>query len=173
MQSQPAAISASERSNPESPTVVAAATRSRPSASLVANGAATDFSMSLTVIRPTQWLPLVDHQQFLDPPLMEDAPGLGLGGADRHGREIVAGHQLADLLLGIFGEADVAVGQDAGSLPDFSTIGMPLMRWALISSSAWASVWSGVMVIGLTTIPLSNRLTWRTAVACSSIPRLR
>jgi hypothetical protein len=54
MQSQPASISASERSKPASPTVVAAATRRRPSPSLVANGAATDFSMSLTVISPTQ-----------------------------------------------------------------------------------------------------------------------
>ena len=54
MQSQPASISASERAKPASPTVVAAATRSRPSPSLVASGAATDFSMSLTVIRPTQ-----------------------------------------------------------------------------------------------------------------------
>ena len=59
------------------------------------------------------------------------------------------------------------------SLPDFSTIGMPLMRLVFISSSASASVWSGVMVIGLTTIPLSKRLTWRTAAACSSTVRLR
>ena len=47
------------------------------------------------------------------------------------------------------------------------------MRLAFISSSASASVWSGVMVIGLTTMPLSKRLTWRTAVACSSTLRLR
>jgi IMP dehydrogenase len=50
MQSHPASISASERANPLSPTVVAAATRSRPSASLVASGAATAFSISLTVM---------------------------------------------------------------------------------------------------------------------------
>src|SRR5215213_1245273 len=29
------------------------------------------------------------------------------------------------------------------------------------------------MVMGLTTIPLSKRFTWRTAAACSSMPRLR
>ena len=41
-------------SKPLSPTVVAAATRSRPCSSLQAFGLATAFSMSLTVIRPTQ-----------------------------------------------------------------------------------------------------------------------
>ena len=55
MQSQPASISACDRSNPASPTVVAAATRSRPCSSLVASGEATDFSISFTVISPTIW----------------------------------------------------------------------------------------------------------------------
>src|SRR4029079_17979534 len=54
MQSQPASISASDLAKPASPTVVAAATRSRPSTSFVASGAATDFSMSLTLISPTR-----------------------------------------------------------------------------------------------------------------------
>ena len=44
--------------------VVAAATRSRPSASLVASGAATDFSMSLTVISPTQCWSLSTTSNF-------------------------------------------------------------------------------------------------------------
>ena len=48
----PSAVSA--RSKPLSPTVVAAATRRRPSASLAAFGWAVAFSMSLTVMRPTQ-----------------------------------------------------------------------------------------------------------------------
>ena len=72
-----------ERSKPLSPTVVAAATRSRPCASLVASGEATAFSMSLTVISPTQWLCVVDHQQLLDPPLVEDPPRVLLAGAER------------------------------------------------------------------------------------------
>jgi len=46
--------SSSVRSKPPSPTVVAAAARNRPCASLQASGCATAFSMSLTVIRPTQ-----------------------------------------------------------------------------------------------------------------------
>src|SRR3974390_2251735 len=52
--STPAAISDSVRVNPLSPTVVAAATRRRPCSSLQAFGLATAFSMSFTVIRPTQ-----------------------------------------------------------------------------------------------------------------------
>ena len=52
--STPASISPSVRSKPASPTVVAAATRSRPCSSLQAFGLATAFSMSFTVIRPTQ-----------------------------------------------------------------------------------------------------------------------
>ena len=56
---------------------------------------------------------LVDDEQLLDPPLVQDPPRLLLAGADRHRREIVAGHQLADRLARIFGEADVAVGEDA------------------------------------------------------------
>ena len=52
--STPASISRSVRSKPSSPTVVAAATRRRPCSSLQAFGLATAFSMSFTVIRPTQ-----------------------------------------------------------------------------------------------------------------------
>src|ERR1043166_2693828 len=52
--STPAAISLSVRAKPGSPTVVAAATRTRPCSSLLACGFATAFSMSLTVIKPTQ-----------------------------------------------------------------------------------------------------------------------
>ena len=60
---------------------------------------------------------LVDHQQFLDPALMEDPAGIFLAGADRHRREIVVGHQFAHRLERIFGEADIAVCQDPDQLP--------------------------------------------------------
>ena len=40
---------------------------------------------------------------------------------------------------------------------------IPLMRLARIRFSASARLWSGVMVMGLTTMPLSNRFTARTA----------
>ncbi|EAQ05199.1 hypothetical protein SKA53_03249 [Yoonia vestfoldensis SKA53] len=50
--STPASISACDRSNPASPTPDAAATRSRPSASLQAIGFSTACSLSLSVKRP-------------------------------------------------------------------------------------------------------------------------
>ena len=59
------------------------------------------------------------------------------------------------------------------SLPPRSVTGMPLMRLALMIACASPRVASGWIVIGLTTIPLSNRLTARTAATCSSISRLR
>ena len=57
--------------------------------------------------------------------------------------------------------------------PPLATTGMPEMRLAFISASASASVASGPMVIGLTTMPLSNDFTCRTSSACSSGVRLR
>ncbi len=62
---------------------------------------------------------VVDHDQFLDAPLMQNPPRLFLAGADRHSRQIVAGHQLADRLARVFGETDVAVGQDTAQLARF------------------------------------------------------
>jgi hypothetical protein len=56
---------------------------------------------------------LVDHDQFLDPPLVKDFSRLSLGRSDRHRGEVVAGHQLAHRLLGVLGEANVAVGENA------------------------------------------------------------
>ena len=48
-----------------------------------------------------------------------------------------------------------------------STTGMPEMRFSFIRSSASCSVAPGSMVSGLTTMPDSNFLTWRTWAACS------
>ncbi len=56
---------------------------------------------------------VVDHQQLLDPPLVQQPARFFLAGAERHGREIVGGHQLADRLERVLGEADVAIGDDA------------------------------------------------------------
>ncbi len=50
---------------------------------------------------------------------------------------------------------------------------MPEIEARFISASASASVASGKMVIGSTTMPLSKRLTLRTSSACSSGVRLR
>ena len=64
------------------------------------------------------------------------------------------------------------------SLPAFplvapSTTGMPEMPFSFISAKASASVASGAMVSGFTTMPDSNFLTWRTWAACSSGSMLR
>ena len=48
--------------------------------------------------QPDAVVVLVDHQQLLDPPLVEDAPRFLLAGPERDRREIVAGHQLAHRL---------------------------------------------------------------------------
>ena len=90
----------SVRSKPSSPTVVAAATRRRPCASLVALRMGAAFSMSLTVIRPTQRYCVVDHQQLLDAVLVQQPLGLVLADALAHRDEVLLRHQLGDLLAG-------------------------------------------------------------------------
>ena len=58
--------------------------------------AATAFSMSLTVIRPTQMIAVVDDEQLLDPPLVKDAPRDLLARAQRDDGKVLLRHQLAD-----------------------------------------------------------------------------
>ena len=124
----PCAVSTTTRSTPASISAlgaleaarrrpsVAAATRSRPCSSLQAFGLATAFSMSLTVIRPTQRYCVVDHQQLLDAVLVQQPLGLVLADALAHRDQVLLGHQLGDLLPRIGGEAHVAVGEDADQL---------------------------------------------------------
>ena len=113
---------------------------------------------------------VVDHQQLLDPVLVQQALGLLLADAFAHRDQAVLGHQLGDLLAGIGGEAHVAIGEDADQLAGLcrcrppSTTGMPEMPFAFISASASASVASGPMVTGFTTMPDSNFFTCRTCV---------
>ena len=57
------------------------------------------------------------------------------------------------------------------SRPSCSTTGMPLIRHCAISARASASVCSGRMVTGLTTMPDSNFFTERTCATCSSTVR--
>ena len=59
-------------------------------------GLATAFSMSLTVISPTQRYCVIDHQQLLDAVLMQKPLGLLLIDAFAHRDEVVLGHQLGD-----------------------------------------------------------------------------
>ncbi len=59
---------------------------------------------------------VVDHQQLFDSACMEQPTRLILPGAQRHGREVLAGHQLGYELARVLGETDVAIGEDADQL---------------------------------------------------------
>ena len=61
-------------------------------------------------------LVVVDDEQFLDPPRMEQATSFVLRDTEADGGEIGRSHQLADRLGWILGEADIAVGDDASQL---------------------------------------------------------
>ena len=112
-QSTPASISALARSKASGPVPTAAATRRRPWASLVASGKSIFFWMSLTVMRPESTAVGVDDGQLLDAVLAEDGLGLLERGAHRGGDQALLGHDLADALVDVVVEAQVAVGEDA------------------------------------------------------------
>ena len=57
---------------------------------------------------------IVDHQQLLDPVLVQQLHGLGAADALLHRDQPLGGHQLAHRPLAARHEADVAVGEDAG-----------------------------------------------------------
>ncbi len=59
---------------------------------------------------------VIDHQQLLDPALVQQAHRLFLPDAELYSGEILLRHQFADRLGGIFGEPHVPVGQDASQL---------------------------------------------------------
>ena len=92
----------------------------------------------------------------------------------------ILGHQLGHALPRIGGEAHVAVGQDADQLAGVVAVAAALHHRdagdVVAPSSAPArrpASRSGWMVSGLTTMPDSNFLTWRTWAACSCGSRLR
>ena len=171
--SHSAASSASVRSKPLSPTVVAAATRRRPAASLVALGKVTAFSMSLTVIRPMQRKASSTTSSF------SIRRWWSRRRASSWPTPSFTVARFSCVISSRTGWAGLSAKRTSRlvtmptSLPPASTTGMPLIR--LAAMIAWASprVALGPIVIGLTTIPLSKRLTARTAAHCSSIVRLR
>ena len=131
-----------------------------PSPSLVAIGVATAFSMSLTVIRPTQRSSSSTTSSFSIRRWWRSRRASSWLDAERDGGEILVRHQLADRLARVLGEAHVAVGEDADQLAgllddrDAADLVAPSSAPAPRRASG-----PGVMVIGLTTIPLSKRLT--------------
>ncbi len=63
-------------------------------------------------------LGLVDHDQLLDPALVEQAARLFLSHAFAHCGEVFARHQFVHRLARIVGEAAIAIGQDAVQLAE-------------------------------------------------------
>ena len=59
------------------------------------------------------------------------------------------------------------------SLPSFWVIGTPEILYFFITSSASETLASGDMVTGSTIMPLSDRFTLSTSLACCSMVRLR
>ena len=159
--STPASISRSARSKPSSPTLVAAATRRRPCASLVAFGLSCDFSISLTVISPTQLPSASTTSSFSMRCWWSSRLASSWLDALAHRDQVVAGHQLGDLLRRIGGEADVAVGEDADQPAGALAAGAAILdhrnagNAVRVASAhrASARVASGPMVTGLTTMP--------------------
>jgi hypothetical protein len=137
------ASSASVRSKPLSPTVVAAATRRRPGASLVALGIGHRLFDVLDRDQADAMEGVIHHQQLFDPALVQQAARLFLADPGTDRREVLVRHQFAHRLGRIVGKAHVAVGEDADQLAAGSTTGMPLMRLASISACASPSVASG------------------------------
>ena len=164
--STPASISTRARAAPSSPTPIAAATRRRPSSSLLASGWAVAFSMSLTVIRPTQVYDSSTTSSFstrwrCSSRLASSGPTL----------EVTV--MRPSRVISSYTRSEGSVAKRTSRLVRMptrrpvprSTTGKPLMRWVAIRARASARVWSGKMVSGLTTMPDSNFLTWRTAAA--------
>ncbi len=69
--------------------------------------------MSFTVMRPLRLIVLVDDEQLFDAVLLQDALGFFERGADGDGDEIVLRHDVADRLIEVALEAQIAVGEDA------------------------------------------------------------
>ena len=152
----------------------AAPQRSRPSESLQAFGYLIAFWMSLTVIRPLSLKSLIDDQQLLDLGAMQNLARLVERGADRHGDQLLLGHHLGDRPGGVGLEAQVAIGQDADEAAFLAAVfgdrhaGDAVLLHQL---ERFADQRFGATVIGLTIMPLSERLTRSTSSACSSIDR--
>ena len=64
---------------------------------------------------------LVDDDEAFDAMLVQQAARLVLGDALAHGDDVLR-HQRADLLVGIVGEADVAIGDDADEFAGFAVL---------------------------------------------------
>ena len=85
------------RASPSGPTPVAAATRSRPSSSLLASGWVSRLVHVLDGDQPDAAIGVVHHQQLLDPVAVQQAARLVRGDVGGDGDQVLARHQLVDL----------------------------------------------------------------------------
>ena len=146
IRSHSASSSASVRSKPVSPTVVAAATRRRPASSLVALGWFTARTMSFMVIRPMQWPSSSTTISFSMRRLCSRR---------RHSDSVTPGRtvtRLSFVISSAIGCASFSAKRRSRLVtmptrrpgappgPTFSTTGKPEMPWLAISARASASV---------------------------------
>src|SRR6266545_869048 len=171
--STPASINARARLYWSSSTPTAAATRRRPAESLVACGNCSLLAKSLTVIRPWSrpasstsgsFSTLCWRSRASAPSLLTPT------GAVTRGILVMMSRTSAPLSVTKRVSRLVTMPSSAPPLP---TTGAPEIRYRAHSASTSRSVSSGEQVIGLVTIPASERLTRSTWAACSSIGRLR
>ena len=168
-----AATSAAQRSSRSAPEPTAAATRSRPSASLQAFGYSCAFLMSLTVISPLRFPSSSTTRSFSMRCLCSSALAAS--------RVVPTGAVTRWSLV-----MKSAIGRSTSvqkrrsrlvriplSWPCSSTTGRPEMRKRAIWSSASRTSRSGRMVTGSTIIPDSERFTMSTSSACRAIGMLR
>ena len=141
-------------------------------ASLFADGWDEALSMSLTVTRPMQRKPPSTTSSFS---MRRACRSWRASSGAMPGRTVTRPSAVIKPLTGTAGSLANRTSRlvripTRTPLP-LATTGMPLILWRSIRALASASVWSGWMVTGSTTIPLSNFLTRRTWSACSATVR--
>ena len=115
-------------------------------AALLVLGGVGEFEFFLDVFYGDQALEveiLVHDQKLFDAVRLQNALGFFERGADRHGDQVVLGHDVADRLIEVALEAQVAVRQDArrGACPRVT--GSPETLYLFMMSSAWRTDISG------------------------------
>ena len=145
--------------------------RAHAQASLLVFGGVGEFEFFLDVFYGDQAFEvviLIHHEQFFDAVALQDSFGFFERGAHGHGDEIFLGHDVADGLIEVALESQVAIRQDADSRCPRVT-GSPDTLYLFMNSSAWRTDISGPMVTGSTIMPLSERFTRSISSACRSM----
>ena len=134
------------------------------------------FQLLLNVFDRDQALQVVlvvDDQKFLDAMLVQNFFRFFERGADGNGDEVFLGHHFADGNVEAGFKAQVAIGENADQLAvlgDGHAGDLVLAHDLERIARLWSS---GDMVTGSTIMPLSERFTLSTSLACCSMVRLR